>query len=105
MLTLALLIAQASVIAQQPTSQRPQATFETQSTIVLLDVVVRDRKGRPVRDLEPGELQVFEDGIAWSRQCHQRLADAERKVEMLLKTDKEELTQVAFDLEEGGEEA
>ena len=60
-----------------------------------------------VRRLEDGSLgleeslQVFEDGIAWSRQCHQRLADAERKVEMLLKTDKEELTQVAFDLEEG----
>jgi|GEM_PF-749456 len=62
-----------------------------------------------VRKLEDGSLgleeslQVFEEGIAWSRQCHQRLADAERKVEVLLKTDKEELTQVAFDLEEGEE--
>ena len=60
-----------------------------------------------VRRLEDGSLgleeslQVFEEGIAWSRQCHQRLADAERKVDILLKTDKEELTQVAFDLEEG----
>ncbi len=43
-------------------TQRPQATFETQSTIVLLDVVVRDKKGRPVRDLRPDELQVFENG-------------------------------------------
>ena len=62
-----------------------------------------------VRKLEDGSLgleeslQVFEEGISWSRQCHQRLADAERKVEVLLKTDKEELTQVAFDLEEGEE--
>ena len=62
-----------------------------------------------VHQLEDGSLgleaslQVFEEGIAWSRQCHQRLADAERKVEVLLKTDKEELTQVAFDLEEGEE--
>jgi exodeoxyribonuclease VII small subunit len=62
-----------------------------------------------VRRLEDGSLgleeslQVFEEGISWSRQCHQRLADAERKVELLLKTDKEELTQVAFDLEEGEE--
>lgn len=62
-----------------------------------------------VRKLEEGSLgleeslQVFEEGIQWSRQCHQRLAEAERKVEMLLKTDKEELTQVAFDLDEGGE--
>jgi exodeoxyribonuclease VII small subunit len=59
-----------------------------------------------VRTLEEGSLgleeslQVFEEGIQWSRQCHQRLADAERKVEILLKADKEELTQVAFDLDE-----
>ncbi|NIP72299.1 MAG: exodeoxyribonuclease VII small subunit [Gammaproteobacteria bacterium] len=57
-----------------------------------------------VRKLEDGSLgleeslQVFEEGIQWSRQCHDRLAEAERRVEMLLKTDKEELTQVAFDL-------
>lgn len=50
------------LLAQPPTSQRSQATFDTQSTVVLLDVVVRDRKGRPVRDLRPEELQVFEDG-------------------------------------------
>jgi VWFA-related protein len=49
-----------SLSAQQPPPSQP--TFETQSTIVLLDVVVRDRKGRPVRDLRPEELQVFEDG-------------------------------------------
>ena len=57
-----------------------------------------------VRKLEEGQLgledalKAFEEGIHWSRQCHHRLADAERRVEMLLKTDKEELTQVAFDL-------
>lgn len=62
-----------------------------------------------VRKLEGGSLgledslAVFEEGIQWSRQCHHRLADAERKVEMLLKTDKEELTQVAFDLGEEGD--
>ena len=62
-----------------------------------------------VRRLEDGtlgleeSLQAFEEGISWSRHCHQRLADAERKVEILLKTDKEELTQVAFDLEQGEE--
>ena len=62
-----------------------------------------------VRKLEEGSLgledslRIFEEGIQWSRQCHHRLADAERKVEMLLKADKEELTQVAFDLGEEGD--
>ncbi len=57
-----------------------------------------------VRKLEEGSLgledalKTFEEGIHWSRQCHSRLADAEKRVEMLLRTDKEELTQVAFDL-------
>jgi VWFA-related protein len=59
---LGLLLSVMPVAAQQSTAQRPQATFETQSTIVLLDVVVRDKKGRPVRDLRPGELQVYENG-------------------------------------------
>jgi exodeoxyribonuclease VII small subunit len=59
-----------------------------------------------VRKLEDGSvgleeaLRTFEEGIQWSRQCHGRLVEAEKKVEMLLKTDKEELTQVAFDLDE-----
>jgi len=58
-----------------------------------------------VRTLEEGSLDLddalktFEEGIQWSRQCHLRLADAERKVELLLKADKEALSQVAFDLE------
>ena len=59
-----------------------------------------------VRRLEEGSvgleeaLQIFEEGINWSRQCQGRLAEAEKKVEILLKADKEELTQVAFDLED-----
>ena len=60
-----------------------------------------------VHKLEDGSLgldealKAFEQGIQWSRQCHQRLAEAEKKVEILLKNEKEELTQVAFDLDEG----
>ncbi|HEX7927858.1 MAG TPA: exodeoxyribonuclease VII small subunit [bacterium] len=59
-----------------------------------------------VRKLEDGSLgledalKAFEQGIHWSRQCQQRLVDAEKRVEILLKADKEQLTQVAFDLGE-----
>jgi len=59
-----------------------------------------------VHKLEDGSLNLddalkaFEQGIQWSRQCHQRLVEAEKKVEVLLKNEKDELTQVAFDLDE-----
>ena len=29
----------------------------------MLDVVVRDKKGRTVRDLRPDEVEVYEDGV------------------------------------------
>jgi exodeoxyribonuclease VII small subunit len=59
-----------------------------------------------VHKLEEGSLgledalKTFEEGIQWSRHCHNRLAEAEKRVEILLKTDKEKLVQVAFDLDE-----
>ena len=59
-----------------------------------------------VRKLEDGSLgledalKTFEQGIHWSRQCQQRLTEAEKRVEVLLKEDKEELTQVSLDLGE-----
>src|SRR5512134_3756224 len=46
------------VLAQTPTPQ-----FKTGSEVVVLDVVVRDRKGRTVRDLRPDEITVLEDGV------------------------------------------
>jgi exodeoxyribonuclease VII small subunit len=59
-----------------------------------------------VHKLEEGSLgledalKTFEEGIQWSRHCHNRLAEAEKRVEILLKSDKEEMVQVAFDLDE-----
>src|SRR5579863_9070386 len=39
-------------------------TIRTTTSEVLLDFVVRDRSGKVIRDLKPGEVQVFEDGVA-----------------------------------------
>lgn len=44
--------------AQEPASE----PIRVSSSEVLVDVVVRDAKGRAVRDLQPGEVQVLEDG-------------------------------------------
>ena len=38
--------------------------FRTGTTAVLLDIVVRDKRGRPVRDLRQDEITVLEDGGA-----------------------------------------
>ncbi len=37
-------------------------TFQSEAQVVLLDLVARDGKGRPVTDLRADELQVYEDG-------------------------------------------
>ncbi|HXK07281.1 MAG TPA: VWA domain-containing protein [Verrucomicrobiae bacterium] len=47
--------------AQQPAN--PQApAFRTTAEEVLLDLIVRDKKGKPVTDLKPSDLNVFDSG-------------------------------------------
>jgi VWFA-related protein len=62
---MALLLADGT-IAQEPKPAPPgadQPTFRAGAEVVVLDVVVRDKKGRTVRDLRPEEVQVYEDGV------------------------------------------
>lgn len=47
---------------QQPTPAA-QTPVKIQTNEVLLDVVVHDKKGRPVRDLKPEDIEVYEDGV------------------------------------------
>lgn len=51
------LIALAVLVAAQ-TQQLPRPTFETGVDVVLVDVHVVDRNGRPIRDLRPEEFEV-----------------------------------------------
>lgn len=44
-------------------AQAPEPTLKTTVSEVLLDVVVRDKKAHIIRDLRPGEVQVFENGV------------------------------------------
>ena len=43
-------------------AQEPPPTFTSDTQVVLLDLVARDRKGKTVADLRADEIQVFEDG-------------------------------------------
>jgi VWFA-related protein len=65
---LAAVVSLAAVIAaqgpQQPPIQRAPGTLNEGVTAVLVDVVVRDRRGLPVRDLTQADFQIFEDGVA-----------------------------------------
>jgi VWFA-related protein len=47
---------------QASVQTQPPPVFRTGTTAVLLDIVVRDKRGRPVRDLRPDEITVLEDG-------------------------------------------
>ncbi len=56
----------AALHAQQPATADPTATPETfasATTGVLVDVVVRDRRGRPVTDLEATDFELYENGV------------------------------------------
>ena len=62
------------VTAQEP----PPPTFKAESQVVVLDVVARDGKGRPVPDLRSDEIQVFEDGKPCSIQSFRLVRDFNR---------------------------
>jgi VWFA-related protein len=49
--------------AQQPTPTRPAGTVNTGVSAVLVDVVVRDKRGMAVKDLQPADFEVLEDGV------------------------------------------
>lgn len=52
------------VRAQAPAQPQPsQVVTGTTAEEVLVDLVVRDRRGRPVKDLEEAEIEVLEDGV------------------------------------------
>jgi len=58
-----LLSAAALVHAQEATPTDPGLTIRQSVQEVLLDVTVRDAKGKVVKNLKPGDLEVFEDGV------------------------------------------
>jgi VWFA-related protein len=60
---LMLLAAAAPTRGQDPPPAFQGRVFRAETEVVLLDVVVRDKKGRTVRDLRADEVEVIEDGV------------------------------------------
>src|SRR5438105_10636333 len=53
-------------INSQTTSQQQhqeEPVVRIRANEVTLDIVVRDKKGRPVRDLTPADFEIYEDGV------------------------------------------
>jgi len=65
--SLALIGALLRVFAQQPAvpaaAPAQSSTVKTTAEEVLLDVIVRDKKGKPITDLKPDELTVLDNGV------------------------------------------
>ncbi|MEJ2007526.1 MAG: VWA domain-containing protein [Acidobacteriota bacterium] len=57
------LTAQAQSHPQKASQQVTAPAVSSTSQEVVLDMVFRDRKGRPVLDIRPGEVHVLEDGV------------------------------------------
>ena len=51
-----------SALSQNPATQQQTPQVAIRSTEVLLDVVVKDKKGKFVKDINAADLEVFEDG-------------------------------------------
>ena len=49
--------------AQAPVGEQREPVFRTSTSLVLLDVSLTDHKGRPIRNLEKGSFQIYEDGV------------------------------------------
>ncbi|MBV9301189.1 MAG: VWA domain-containing protein [Acidobacteriaceae bacterium] len=56
------LFAQTAPSAKSDNARTPQTTFKAGSEEVVLDVIVRDKKGQPVKDLKPDDLEVYDNG-------------------------------------------
>jgi VWFA-related protein len=66
LLAIALSLSHYSSISGQtssPQRRQDETPIRLRANEVSLDIVVRDRKGRPVRDLKAPDFEVFEDGV------------------------------------------
>ncbi|HSS69780.1 MAG TPA: hypothetical protein VLQ46_03900, partial [Casimicrobiaceae bacterium] len=62
-ITLALGAFPAAQTEQRPPAPRASGIVQSETTAILVDVVVRDKHGQPVTDLTTGDFELYEDGV------------------------------------------
>ena len=67
-------------LAQNPSQQKPEDVVRFRSNEVRLDIVVKDKKGRLVKDLTAADFEVAEDGVGQQIQSF-RFVNRERSPE------------------------
>ena len=60
---LLVLIKPLSILGQTPSTPQGEDKVVTATTEVIFDVVVKDKKGRPVKDFQAPDFQITEDGV------------------------------------------
>jgi len=58
-----LVVTPLSILGQTPSTQQGEEKVVTGTTEVIFDAVVKDKKGRPVKDLQAQDFQITEDGV------------------------------------------
>src|ERR1039458_5663529 len=58
-----LAIAAGPVRAQEAVPPAPGSTIRVTTTEVAIDLAVRDKKGRQVKNVKPGDVEIYEDGV------------------------------------------
>src|ERR1039458_1226048 len=56
-------IAAGPVRAQEAVPPAPGSTIRVTTTEVAIDLAVRDKKGRQVKNVKPGDVEIYEDGV------------------------------------------
>jgi VWFA-related protein len=69
-----------SILAQTPSGQQQdEGKLVVGANEVLLDAVVRDKKGRPVKDLKATDFQIIEDGVPQDVRSFRLIAGGEEE--------------------------
>lgn len=63
LLVIILALSPTLICGQTPASQDQDEVVRFRTNEVKLDVVVKDKKGRPIKDLKPSDFEVSEDGV------------------------------------------
>ncbi len=63
LLSVLLFVTPLAIFAQTQPAEQDDDVIRTRTAEVKLDVVVKDKKGRPVKDLKLSDFEVYEDGV------------------------------------------